>query len=208
LLRAVAGLWDIGNGHITRPADDDVYFLPQRPYCTVGTLKDQLLYPCVEYDDTKKTNFDDAYTVRKHRILKEAWTDEDLLNILDQVNLYDVAVRSSRDGNPLNGLYSTQDWSNQLSLGEQQRLAFGRLLVNKPTFVILDEAVRIYSCQSTIHSFIRISTHTFSFGFSLYFFAIKNYTTIHRHLRWMLLMRVRCTTYSIVFMFKQRNNRS
>ena len=33
-----------------------------------------------------------------------------------------------------------KDWSNILSLGEQQRLAFGRVLVNKPKFIILDEA--------------------------------------------------------------------
>ena len=33
--------------------DADVYFLPQRPYCTVGSLKDQLLYPSLEEVDTK-----------------------------------------------------------------------------------------------------------------------------------------------------------
>ena len=32
------------------------------------------------------------------------------------------------------------DWGNTLSLGEQQRLAFGRLVVNKPRLVICDEA--------------------------------------------------------------------
>ncbi|MGV2390054.1 MAG UNVERIFIED_CONTAM: ATP-binding cassette domain-containing protein [Microcystis novacekii LVE1205-3] len=32
------------------------------------------------------------------------------------------------------------DWENILSLGEQQRLAFARLFVNQPDFVILDEA--------------------------------------------------------------------
>lgn len=31
------------------------------------------------------------------------------------------------------------DWSNVLSLGEQQRLIFSRLLIHKPGFVILDE---------------------------------------------------------------------
>jgi len=33
-----------------------------------------------------------------------------------------------------------QDWQRLLSLGEQQRLAFARLLLNSPRFVVLDEA--------------------------------------------------------------------
>lgn len=66
-------------------------------------------------------------------------TDEDLLDILDQVDLSELASRPG-DGDPIKGLYTDLDWSNTLSLGEQQRLAFGRVLVNQPRFVILDEA--------------------------------------------------------------------
>jgi len=32
------------------------------------------------------------------------------------------------------------DWSNVLSLGEQQRLAFARVLIHRPKLVIVDEA--------------------------------------------------------------------
>ena len=32
------------------------------------------------------------------------------------------------------------DWADTLSLGEQQRLAFARLLVNRPAYAVLDEA--------------------------------------------------------------------
>merc|ERR1712032_932239 len=38
------------------------------------------------------------------------------------------------------GLNAIRDWGDELSLGEQQRLAFARVLVNKPKLVILDEA--------------------------------------------------------------------
>jgi len=33
-----------------------------------------------------------------------------------------------------------QDWPRLLSLGEQQRIAFARLLLNSPDFAVLDEA--------------------------------------------------------------------
>jgi putative ATP-binding cassette transporter len=37
-------------------------------------------------------------------------------------------------------LESEKDWVNTLSVGEQQRLAFARILLSQPKYVILDEA--------------------------------------------------------------------
>ncbi|ACI64391.1 ABC transporter, ATP binding protein, partial [Thalassiosira pseudonana CCMP1335] len=119
LLRAISGLWSTGSGEIMRPSAEHVYFLPQRPYCPPGSLRDQLLYPSTEHVE------DDAY--------------EDLLNVLSSVDLPDLATRSG-DGNPIRGLNAVLDWSNTLSLGEQQRLAFGRLIINRPRLVIMDES--------------------------------------------------------------------
>jgi ABC-type uncharacterized transport system fused permease/ATPase subunit len=147
LLRAIAGLWTSGNGSITRPGDEDVYFLPQRPYCTVGSLKDQLLYPSLEEQsggtnstETGSDN-DDGETVTPSgaHALRESLSDEDLLEVLEKVDLGELASRSG-DGDPIKGLDTVLDWSNTLSLGEQQRLAFGRVLVNQPQLAILDEA--------------------------------------------------------------------
>ena len=138
LLRAIAGLWTDGNGSIDRPNDSDVYFLPQRPYCTVGTLKDQLLYPSLQ-DIGSVQDYPDGHVLSQSHLLKQQWTDEELLEVLDQVDLGDLAGRSA-NGDPIKGLNTTLDWSNVLSLGEQQRLAFGRVLVNRPKLVILDEA--------------------------------------------------------------------
>jgi len=147
LLRAIAGLWTSGNGSITRPGDEDVYFLPQRPYCTVGSLKDQLLYPSLEEQsggsnatETGSDN-DDGETVIASgtHAQRESLSDEDLLEVLEKVDLGELASRSG-DGDPIKGLGTVLDWTNTLSLGEQQRLAFGRVLVNQPQLVILDEA--------------------------------------------------------------------
>jgi len=111
LLRAIAGLWRSGSGTIFRPGSDDMLFLPQQPYMLLGTLRSQLLYPHKEYSST----------------------DEELLGLLEKVNLPDLASR-------FGGLDIEMDWHKVLSIGEQQRLAFARLLLTRPRFAILDEA--------------------------------------------------------------------
>ncbi|MEH2391776.1 MAG: ABC transporter ATP-binding protein/permease [Nostoc sp.] len=111
LLRAIAGLWNAGTGEIIRPPLSEMMFLPQRPYMVLGSLRSQLLYP--------NTNSDISKTKMCH--------------VLAQVNLADLPER-------LGGFDIELDWANVLSLGEQQRLAFARLLLNTPSYVILDEA--------------------------------------------------------------------
>jgi putative ATP-binding cassette transporter len=111
LLRAIAGLWDSGTGAIVRPESNQILFLPQRPYMVLGTLRDQLLYP------------------NTHLEVDE----QHLKQVLEQVNLADLDER-------FGGFDAQQDWADVLSLGEQQRLTFARLLLNKPNYAILDEA--------------------------------------------------------------------
>ncbi len=111
LLRAIAGLWNAGTGIIVRPQLDQIIFLPQRPYMILGTLREQLLYP--------HTNVEIDNSVLKQ--------------VLQQVNLKDLDERYG-------GFDVEQDWASILSLGEQQRVTFARILVNKPPFAILDEA--------------------------------------------------------------------
>ncbi|WP_371142709.1 ABC transporter ATP-binding protein/permease [Burkholderia cepacia] len=111
LLRALAGLWDRGTGVLTMPQADEILFLPQRPYMLLGTLRSQLLYPSTGIDIS----------------------DADLQRILEQVNLPQLAALHG-------GFDTTKDWGRILSLGEQQRIAFARVLVACPAFVFLDEA--------------------------------------------------------------------
>ncbi|RUR73150.1 ABC transporter ATP-binding protein [Chlorogloeopsis fritschii PCC 6912] len=111
LLRAIAGLWNAGTGQIIRPPLAQMMFLPQRPYMVLGSLRSQLLYP--------KTSGE----------ISESKMHE----VLEQVNLTDLPER-------VGGFDVELDWSGVLSLGEQQRLAFARLLLNIPNYAILDEA--------------------------------------------------------------------
>jgi len=111
LLRAIAGLWNAGDGRIVRPDLTEMMFLPQRPYMLLGSLRDQLLYPNL---DVTASN-------------------DELFAVLQQVNLKDLPER-------VGGFDVELDWATVLSLGEQQRLAFARLLLTKPRYAVLDEA--------------------------------------------------------------------
>ena len=107
VLRAIAGLWNAGEGHISRPPLKEMLFLPQRPYMVLG----QLLYPHLEQEAS----------------------DDELRAILEKVNLADLPER-------VGGFDAEMDWGHLLSLGEQQRLAFARLLLTRPHYAVLDEA--------------------------------------------------------------------
>ena len=57
-------------------------------------------------------------------------SDDELVAALEEVALGHLAAR----------LNETQDWSKTLSPGEQQRIAFARVLLHKPRVVFLDES--------------------------------------------------------------------
>jgi ABC-type uncharacterized transport system fused permease/ATPase subunit len=111
LIRAIAGLWPWGSGRVLIPAGSHIAFLPQRPYMILSNLRSQLLYP---------------------RGRKEL-TDAALQDILEQVFLPDLLEKHG-------GLEAVRDWSKVLSLGEQQRIAFARVLICGAKYVFLDEA--------------------------------------------------------------------
>jgi putative ATP-binding cassette transporter len=111
LLRVIAGLWNTGEGHITRPGEAEMMFLPQQPYLPLGDLRCQLTYPNTG----------------------QAISDAELLEWLKLVNLPTLAERSG-------GMGVESDWSRVLSVGEQQRLAFARALITRPRYLLLDES--------------------------------------------------------------------
>lgn len=114
LLRAIAGLWSNGSGKITCPSSESVFFLPQKPYCTLGSLRANLMYPL---DPELEENPPD---------------DAALMRVLDIVDLHELPAR-------MGGLDAVADWSDTLSLGEQQRLQFARLFLSQPSLAVIDE---------------------------------------------------------------------
>ncbi|MEO0373115.1 MAG: ABC transporter ATP-binding protein/permease, partial [Cyanobacteria bacterium P01_A01_bin.17] len=127
LLRAIATLWNSGSGTLYRPEPEQMLFLPQRPYMILGTLRDQMRYPHLEAE----------------------LEDDKLHHILETVNLPDLDHR-------FGGLDAQQDWSSVLSLGEQQRLTFARLLLNQPKYAILDEATSALDLENEASLYQRL----------------------------------------------------
>lgn len=138
LLRAIAGLWTQGEGTVRRPPLDRIFFLPQKPYMLLGTLREQLLYP---------------------RLDREI-PDEALHEVLRRVRLEDLPGR-------VGGFEVEMDWGDVLSLGEQQRLAFARLFLNRPEFAVLDEATSALDIanESNLYGQLKqMGIHTISVG--------------------------------------------
>ncbi|URD90068.1 SbmA/BacA-like family [Musa troglodytarum] len=118
-----------------------VFFLPQKPYMVLGTLRQQLLYPTWSdkiHPDLNNSPgslpfLSQAPSLADEFDKPEKPTIDDMIQVLERVRLGDILSR-------FNGLDSIYEWSSVLSLGEQQRLAFARLLLSKPKLVLLDES--------------------------------------------------------------------
>ena len=93
---------------MTKPEKGKLFYIPQKPYMTVGSLRDQVIYP------------DTLDEVKSKKI-----TDKDLCQLLEKVQLNYILERE-------NGWNSVKDWIDVLSGGEKQRIAMARLFYHKP----------------------------------------------------------------------------
>ncbi len=70
-----------------------------------------------------------------------AYSDADVRRALERCDLGSLAAKLDRE----------ERWDRELSLGEQERLAFARLLLHKPGWVFLDEATAALDEESQRH---------------------------------------------------------
>jgi ABC-type uncharacterized transport system fused permease/ATPase subunit len=116
LLRVLAGLWEPVSGTFSKPDDFSMMWLPQRPYLSQGSLRDQVVYP----KDSKKDRVDDEF-------VKDCLRRAGLGKFIEGDYALGLGMRHL-------------EWNDVLSGGERQRIGFARLFYHNPKFAILDEA--------------------------------------------------------------------
>ncbi|KAI0593175.1 ABC transporter transmembrane region 2-domain-containing protein [Biscogniauxia sp. FL1348] len=116
LFRILGGLWPVYGGTVYKPPFTDIFYIPQRPYLSRGSLRQQITYP------------DSLRSVRARGV-----TDSQLMDILKILSLEHLV-----DLYP-EGWDAEAEWRDVLSGGLQQRVAMARLFYHKPRYAILDE---------------------------------------------------------------------
>ncbi|KAI1813351.1 ABC transporter transmembrane region 2-domain-containing protein [Poronia punctata] len=116
LFRILGGLWPVYGGTVHKPPFTDIFYIPQRPYLSRGSLRQQITYP------------DSLRAVRARGV-----TDAQLLDILKILSLEHLVELYPE------GWDAEAEWRDVLSGGLQQRVAMARLFYHKPRYAILDE---------------------------------------------------------------------
>ncbi|XP_061380264.1 ATP-binding cassette sub-family D member 1 [Danaus plexippus] len=146
LFRIISGLWPVFGGELSVPrpcecahcAEHDapgtpperclarpvMFYIPQRPYMSEGSLIDQITYP------SRAAPGDLSAEARAAHILRVVRLD----------------ACAARHG----GLRAVRDWKSTLSGGEKQRVACARMFYHRPVYALLDECTSAVSMETEV----------------------------------------------------------
>ncbi|GAA6049196.1 hypothetical protein JCM3770_003305 [Rhodotorula araucariae] len=156
IARVLAGLWPVFDGVVSRPDDSRIMFLPQRPYLSSGSLRDQIIYPH-SYPD----------------FAKSGKTEADLMDILRKVHL---AYLPDREG----GYDVRKEWKDILSGGEKQRMGMARLFYHLPKYGVLDE------CTSAVSTDVEGSMYQHAKDLGITLVTISHRPSLFKHHMYLL----------------------
>ncbi|CAN7997248.1 unnamed protein product [Ixodes hexagonus] len=129
LLRVIKGLRNLEGGNIRFKNSTLVAFMPQIPWLTSGSLRNQIRYPSKDACDHLT---DEATEDAEIKLLLEV---AGLKHLLESVFSLDEELDSA--------------WYSALSPGEKQRLSWARLLYHRPPLAFLDEATSALDAEAT-----------------------------------------------------------
>lgn len=150
LFRILGGLWPVYGGIVKKPKAKDFAYIPQRPYLSLGTLRDQIIYP---------------HTVSEMRARGK--TDEDLLKVMSVVQIDRIVEREG-------GWDVQREWRDALSGGDKQRIAMARLFYHQPKYAILDE------CTSAVTPEIEQTMYQHCTELGITLMSVSHRPSIHR----------------------------
>lgn len=175
LFRILGGLWPVYGGTVRKPPSEDIFYIPQRPYLSKGTLRQQILYP------------DTLLDMRAKQV-----TDDDLASILKRLGLQHLLrpqnsrsqQSSGADLNPESTVRAALDreaeWTTLLSMGDQQRIAAARLFYHRPRYAILDE------CTSSLTAEIEQTIYTEAKRLDITLMTVSHRRSLWRYHGWIL----------------------
>ena len=156
LFRILGGLWPVYGGAVRKPPSSSIFYIPQRPYLSRGTLRQQLIYP----DSPRQMR---ARGVR----------DADLLRWLSAVDIAHVLERPG-------GWDAEDEWTAALSVGLQQRVAMARLFYHAPRYAILDE------CTSSVTLEVEKAMYDTAKALGVTLMTVSHRRSLWRHHGWIL----------------------
>uniref|UniRef100_A0A914H5Y9 ABC transporter domain-containing protein n=1 Tax=Globodera rostochiensis TaxID=31243 RepID=A0A914H5Y9_GLORO len=151
LFRVLGELWPLWGGTMIKPAKGKLFYVPQRPYMTIGTLRDQVIYPD-----------------RPAEMRRRGFTDGALEALLEHVQLRNILDREG-------GWEGQQDWMDVLSGGEKQRIAMARLFYHSPQFAILDE------CTSAVSADVEDAIYRRCHELGITLFTVSHRKSLWKH---------------------------